>query len=126
MAPIYREIVLSWRGEEVTVQPSYRMVQRIEASGISIVGVLESIRRGEPRLSQVGEIVSHMLQSGGAKNATPELVWTHLAAHMTDEEWIRIVEALSIAFIPQEKTQGNSAAPVDGADSESSKTEAAR
>lgn len=121
MAPIYNEIVLAWDGKEVTVQPSYRMVQRIEASGISIVGVLESIRRGEPRLSQVGEIVSHMLQSGGAKSATPERVWAHLAAHMTDEEWIRIVEALSIAFIPQEKPPGNSDGREGAADSNNPK-----
>lgn len=118
MAPIYREIVLSWRGEEVTAQPSYRMVQQIEASGISIVGVIESIRRGEPRLSQVGEILSQLLRSGGAKTATPELVWAHLAAHMTDEEWIRIVEALSVAFIPQEKPPGNSEAPGGGGEPE--------
>ena len=57
-----------------------------------------------------------MLRSGGAKNATPELVWAHLAAHMTDEEWIRIVEALSIAFIPQEKPEGKSEGPANGAD----------
>ena len=64
MAAIYEEIVLAWEGEEYTVQPDYRMVQRIESRGISIMGVCHKIARGEPPTSQVAEIIAHMLTSG--------------------------------------------------------------
>ena len=116
MAAIYEEIVLAWKGEEYTVHPDFRMVQLIEKSGISIIGVCHRIQRGEPPTSQVAEILAHMLQSGGAKRATPELVYEHLAARADAEEWSRIYTAILVAFIPQEPDPGNSGGPADGAD----------
>ena len=116
MAPMYEEIVLGWEGEEYTVQPDYRMVQRIESRGISIVGVCQRMSRGEPPMSQVAEIVAHMLQSGGAKNAKPERIYAHLMANAEAEELERITTALMTAFVPQERSSGNSEGrPVDGA-----------
>lgn len=130
MAPIYEEIVLAWQGTEYTIHPDYRMVQRIEASrpaglGISIVRLLTDLETPYPAVTQVGEIMSFMLQSAGAKTATPEEVFAHLV-HATTDEWIRIRVALARAFIPQERSSGNSGAPVDGADSESNRPEPAK
>ena len=48
MAAVYEEIVLAWKGEQYTVKPSFRMVQRIEAGGISIAGVTHWISEGQP------------------------------------------------------------------------------
>lgn len=116
MAAIYEEIVLAWDGEDYTIQPDFRMVQRIEARGISILGVCHRIERGDPPTSQVAEIIAHMLKSGGAKRATPERVYEHLAARADAEEWSRICTAIIMGFIPQEPDSGNSGGPGDGAD----------
>lgn len=120
MSAVYEEIVLAWKGVEYTIQPNYRLVQRVEAQrpsglGISIVRLLSDIETAYPPVSQVGEVVSLMLQLAGAKTATEEAVYSHLLRASADE-WKRIRIALSTAFIPQEKPSGNSEAPVDGAD----------
>lgn len=123
MSAIYEEIVLGWKGEKFTVQPSYRMVQVIEARGLSILGVCRRLARGEPPMSHVAEIISHMLKSGGAKGATPENVYEHLMSHADAEEWEWIAAALTTAFIPQEKDPGKSGGPGDGADENGKTTE---
>lgn len=134
MAPIYEEIILSWEGKEYTVQPSYEMVQRIESGprAISILGVCHRMWRGEPPVSLVAVIISHMLQSGGAKGATPAMVYGHLMRLAMsdgggDEEWNRVAAAISTAFVPQEQSSGNSEGLVgDGADSAKTTTTQAR
>ena len=116
MAAIYEEITLAWDGQEYTVQPDYRMVQRIERRGISIIGVCNRIQTGDPPTSQVAEIIAHMLTSGGAKGATPERVYAHLAAKADADEWSAICTAIIMGFIPQETDPGNSGGPANGAD----------
>lgn len=122
MAPIYEEIVLAWQDAEYTIRPDFRMVQRIEARGISIVGVCEGIRLGKPLTSQVAEIVAHMLQSGGAKTAIAERVYAHLN-RASEDEWLRIYWALTTAFFPkEEESSGNSGGREGAADSQDSET----
>ncbi len=116
MAAVYQEIVLAWNGEEYTVHPDFRMVQRIEARGISIMGVIERFQRGEPPASQVAEIIAHMLTSGGAKHVTPERVYAHLSASTDQKEWWRIYTAITLSFVPQEPDPGNSGGLADGAE----------
>ncbi len=123
MSAIYEEIVLAWDGKEYTVHPDYRMVQRIEARGISIMGVCDRWQRGEPPASQIAEILAHMLQSGGAKKATPARVYAHLAAHADGDEWLRVYTAILRAFIPQETDPGNSGGPEDGPETTERETE---
>lgn len=117
MAPIYQEVVLSWKGKDYTIHPDFRMVQDIEALGISISGVIGGMSRGEPQISQVSTIVSFMLNSGGAKNCTPKLVYDWAASFKRiDYEKIQI--AIIMGFIPMEPEpySGNSGGPVDGAE----------
>lgn len=115
MGAIYEEIVLAWDKEHYTVRPDYRMVQRIEARGISIIGVCRRMTQGEPPMSQVAEIISHMLQSGGAKTATPERVYEHLVTNADSEELERIGVAIMNAFVPKARSSGNSEGPANGA-----------
>lgn len=115
MAPIYKEIVLRWRNEDYTVQPSFAMAQKIESRGVSIMGVIDKIHRGEPPATQIAVILAHMLQSGGAKTATPERVYELVTAADT-EEWLWITTAITTAFIPTEPEPGNSEGLGDGAE----------
>lgn len=115
MAPIYEEITLSWEGKDVVVRPTFKMVQRIEAGGISIFGVYQSITRGEPRVTQIAEVISALLISGGAKSAIPELVYQRIV-HATSDEWERIAHAIFRVFMPPDTRAGNSEGPEDGAD----------
>ena len=73
MAPIYQEIQLKWEGEEYTIQPSFRMVQEIEAGRISISGVIRKMALGEPQMSQVSEIIAFMLKSGVGEKLPTQL-----------------------------------------------------
>lgn len=113
MASIYEEVTLSWEDKEYTVQPTFRMVQRIEGRGISIFGVYNSITQGEPRVTQVAEIISALLTSGGAKTATPEKVYKRIV-HSDEDEWARIANAILAVFMPRDTRSGNSAVPEEG------------
>lgn len=114
MAPIYEEITLSWDDKDVIVRPTFRMVQKIEAGGVSIFAVYQSITRCEPRVTQIAEVVSALLLSGGAKMATPERVYQRIV-HSSAEEWGRIAHAIFTVFMPPDTRSGNSEAPEDGA-----------
>lgn len=113
MAAIYVEIVLAWDGEEYTIQPSFNMVQRIEAAGISIMGVINGIHTGQPIASKMGTIIAHMLHSGGARGVTAEQVYAYLAS-CSPQEWLKITTAITTAFLPQEPESGKSEALGDG------------
>lgn len=117
MAPIYRKIVLAWKGKEYTVDPSFEMVQQIESSGISIMGVVRGIYEGQPLASKMGAIIAHMLHSGGAKGVTPKEVYGYLA-NCSPEEWQRITTSITVAFLPQEPESGNAEALGDGGETE--------
>lgn len=106
MSTIYEPITLSWKGKEITVQPTFRLVQNIESRGVSIYAVYQSIARGEPRVTQVAEIISALLVSGGAK-ATVEEVYSHLV-RSDDKSWESIALAIFAVFMPRDTRSGNS------------------
>ena len=101
MSAIYEEVTLSWRDKEITVRPTFRLVQQIEARGISLFGVYKSLREGEPRITQVAEIISELLKSGGAVAPVDE-VYARIV-HSSPEEWERIAFAISAVFMPAAK-----------------------
>ncbi len=115
MAPIYKEIVLAWKGKDYTVQPSFRMVQLIESSGISILGIVTGFQSGQPLASQMGAIIAHMLRSGGLKGVTADEVYAYIAKS-TPEEYRAITTAITMAFLPDEPESGNLEGPGDGAE----------
>lgn len=116
MAPMYEQVTLSWEGKDVVVRPTFKMVQRIEGQGISIFGVYQSIARGEPRVTQIAEIVSALLVSGGVK-VNPEKVYARIV-RSGEEEWSRIAHVILAVFMPQETRSKNLEGPEDGADEE--------
>lgn len=122
MSAIYKEIVLSWEGKQYNVHPSFRMVQRIEATGISIMGVVTKINSGNPPFSQIAEIVAFMLFSAGCNKVRTEDIYAYLT-RCDNEEWLRVTTAVTLAFIPEAPAVGNSEGLEDGADSTSSTTE---
>lgn len=105
MSSIYEQITLSWDGKDVVVQPTFRMVQRIESGGISIFGVYQSLVKGEPRVTQVAEIISVLLMSGGVQ-VTAEKVFQRIV-HSDEIEWARIAHAILAVFMPTESRSGN-------------------
>lgn len=119
MSAIYEKVTLKWKGKEYEVQPSFNMVQAIESTGISIIGVSNKMARGEPPLSQVSIILAHMLRSGGARTVSPEEVYEHLF-FVKPDELEHISNAIVTAFTPtrlkvsKEPDSGNSTTPKDG------------
>lgn len=105
MAAIYDEVVLNWEGEEYIVQPSYKMIQSIESKGVSIVGLSNRLMQGEPPMSQIALVISHMLQSAGARSARPDEVYAHLLSEADEDELQWLCEAVVTAFTPRRKDQ---------------------
>ncbi len=118
MASIYDQITLSWEGKEVEVRPTFRMVQKIESRGISIFGVYQSLGQGEPRVTQVAEIICELLMSGGVKSVTPEKVYQRIV-YASQDEWSRISHAIVAVFMPRDLRSGNSRGLGEGAETQS-------
>lgn len=112
MAPVYRELEIDWKGETYTVAPTYSLIQKIEQK-VSIAGVSSRIASGDPPVSHVAYIVSALLQSAGARQATPEEVYAELMTSRDTASFVALASIVVSGFIPQKP--GNSEAPVGGA-----------
>lgn len=126
MAAIYDEIVLRWEGEEYTVQPSYEMLQTIEAQGISIVAVARRMMQGEPRMTEVSFVVAEMLKSADC-DVKASKVYEHLLTDCTEKDFQAVCNAVITAFTPRKRDQqGNAAAPRKGGKKKAAKKKASR
>lgn len=104
MSAIFKEIDLGWKGERYTIQPNMRMVQAIEQD-VSIAGLVHRISKGDLPLSHVAFVLSFLLRSGGARDATQESVYQ--ALYDNEDLLFRAVRAIESAFLPS----GNSDSP---------------
>lgn len=109
MGAIYQKVTLAWQGKEYEVQPDFRMVQRIESRGISLVGMLARMGEGDPQISKLAEVIAMMLRSGGAARVTAEEVYHYLMRQNDPDEMQRIMDAVTVAFFPTqaEASEGN-------------------
>lgn len=68
MAKVFREVVMSWDGEDYTFAPSNRLLRRIDAglAPQTLLGVIGSMDGVNLPLPAIAYILSEMLSEGGA------------------------------------------------------------
>ena len=97
MASIFKEVKLGWKGEQYTIQPSMRLVQAIEQE-VSIAGLVTRSSKGHLPISHVAFVLSYLLTSAGAPDATQENVYSEL--YQNEELLVSAIRAISTAFLP--------------------------
>lgn len=122
MAPVYREVELTWEGRAYKVTPTYALIQRIEQR-FSLAGLLGRVHRGDPPLSQLADLIAEMLRAAGCTDAsaTAENVNCELYNGEGNAE-ILMTAGMQIltALLPQKVVRGNGRAPAAGATSPTS------
>ena len=116
MAPIYKEISLTWEGTEYTVTPTYQMIQRIEQQ-ISLAGLLQRMSERQPPLSQLADLISMCLREAGctAASADAESINAELYKPGAAETLATAAYAILVALLPESTPRGNGGAPAKGA-----------
>lgn len=76
MTAIFQEVTLTWNGEEYSVTPDMRLLNKIEQD-ISLSELAYRMSTGKVPMSQLAVVIGTMLRKGGAK-ATDEEVYQEL------------------------------------------------
>lgn len=76
MAAVFEEVTLGWGGEEYTITPNMKLLNRIEQE-ISLSRLAYRMSAGDVPMSQLASVVATMLQSAGAR-CTDEEVYQEL------------------------------------------------
>jgi hypothetical protein len=106
MTAVFRDLVLTWKGNEYRVKPTMALLNRIEQDGTSISSVASRMLKQEPPLTLIASIMSHFLSAAGARDAGPEQVYM---AMMDDHSLItHASQAIMLAAFPN---MGKEAAP---------------
>jgi len=114
MAPVFREVELTWGDKTYKCTPTFRLIQQIEQR-FSIAALSARIAAQEPPMSHLAEIISILLRHGGCRDASPEDVYASLISAGTNpEQFAALVSAAISAFLPLTATEekGNGHAPI--------------
>jgi len=72
MAAIFKEVTLGWGGEEYSVTPTMRLLNKIEQD-ISLSEMAYRMSVGKVPMSQLAVVIGTMLRSAGAKASDEEV-----------------------------------------------------
>lgn len=99
MAGVFRDITMTWKGEDYTFTPSNRLLRRIEVKGdLSIANVAHGAASGQAKLSLVAFIAAEFLKEGGAR-VTEDEVYAALMG-VGDSAGLSILDAILTAIMP--------------------------
>jgi hypothetical protein len=116
---IFRDITITWRGEEYSVAPSMRLMRTIEMGDVSLTDVVVRTHQGRPPVSHIAYILAKMLQSVGVK-VTEDDVYEEMITG--DEKYVSgLVEAVINGFSPQASDAKNPAARAEQPQARASK-----
>jgi hypothetical protein len=105
---VFRELTISWKGEEYKFTPSMRLMRSIEMGDISFTDIAVRTSQGRPPISHISFVLAKMLQAAGAKAAEEE-VYEELVTG--DQENITgLISLVLTAFSPGESNPKNPAA----------------
>ena len=108
MAAVYRDIQISWGGEEYSIKPTMALLNQIEQK-FSLSRVASRMMDGDTPTSHLAVIVGIMLRSAGAKVTDDEVfaeLMTGDASSVTE-----MGTALLTAAFPMQVDEGNAPAP---------------
>jgi hypothetical protein len=105
---VFRELTISWKGEEFKFTPSMRLMRSIEMGDISFTDIAVRTSQGRPPISHIAFVLAKMLQAAGAK-VTDDEVYEELVTG--DQDSITALISLVLtAFSPGESNPKNPAA----------------
>jgi hypothetical protein len=108
---VFRELTISWKGEEYKFTPSMRLMRSIEMGDISFTDIAVRTSQGRPPISHISFVLAKMLQAAGAK-VTDDDVYEELVTG--DQDSITALISLVLtAFSPGENNAKNPAAQTD-------------
>lgn len=93
MGAVFRELELSWQGEQYRVKPTMDLLNQIEQK-VSLSNVAYRIANGDPPLTQLATIIAAFLRAAGCRKVTSEEVYLEM---MTGEP--EQVQAMSHALM---------------------------
>jgi hypothetical protein len=105
---VFRELTISWKGEEYKFTPSMRLMRSIEMGDISFTDIAVRTSQGRPPISHIAFVLAKMLQAAGAK-VTDDEVYEELVTG--DQDSITgLISLVLTAFSPGENNAKNPAA----------------
>lgn len=97
---VFRELTISWKGEEYKFTPSMRLMRSIEMGDISFTDIAVRTSQGRPPISHISFVLAKMLNAAGAK-VTDEQVYEELVTG--DQDSITgLIGLVLTAFSPAE------------------------
>ena len=111
MAAVFQEVTMNWNGEEYSITPDMRLINRIEQE-YSLSAIASRVQSGNPPLSHIAGVTTIMLRAAGAKGVSSDDVYATMFAE-GHEFIMAITNAILTAAFPQ--MPGNAEAPSSGA-----------
>jgi hypothetical protein len=97
---VFRELTISWKGEEYKFTPSMRLMRSIEMGDISFTDIAVRTSQGRPPISHISFVLAKMLNAAGAK-VTDDMVYSELI-NGTADEVANLISFVMMAFSPAE------------------------
>lgn len=104
MPGVFRDVVIRWNGEDVTVSPSLRLLRSIEQGNVSLTDIAIRTSQGKPPVSHLAYVIAKLFDDGGVK-VDEEKVYVELLTGKP-EQIQALIEAVLSAFSPAEEDPG--------------------
>lgn len=104
---VFRELTITWKGQEYKFTPSMRLMRGIELNDISFTDIAIRTSRGRPPISHIATVLAKMLQAGGAV-VTEEDVYAELVTG-SPEDVTALIGIVLTAFAPSDSTKNPAA-----------------
>jgi len=98
MAAVFHEVKIKWRGDEISVKPTMRLLNDIEQE-LSLSRVAYRLASGDPPLTQLAVIIAHFLRAGGVR-VTDEEVYAEIMQG-SEHEIEALAHVVMVAAFPQ-------------------------
>lgn len=108
---VFREMTVTWKGQEYSFTPSMRLMRSIEMGDISFTDIAVRTSQGRPPISHIAFVLAKMLASAGAK-VTEEDVYAELVTG-EQESITALISAVLTAFSPSDTKPKNPAAQTE-------------
>lgn len=101
---VFREVKMTYDGEEYWLTPSNRLLRRIEAemAPSSLTDMIARIGHGKPPVSEVALVVTEFLKAAGAQKVDEDQMYSDLMGDLMDggQVFSSMCEAIVTAISP--------------------------
>ena len=73
MSAIFKPIRITWKGQEVEIVATMRVINAIE-NDVNLARLAQRVAQGDPPLSQISTVYAHLLSAAGV-SVTPEEIY---------------------------------------------------